>query len=62
MFDSPIEYCPVCGQMVILDQTRIECAREHACKSDTECPLQKYFTGIDFSVAQSKQLLRDRGC
>ena len=61
MFDSPIEPCPVCGQMVLLDQTRRECAREHGCHPDTPCPLLKYFTGIDFSVAQPKQDLRKKG-
>ena len=61
MFDSPIEPCPVCGQMVLLDQTQVECAREHACSTDTPCPLQKYFTGIDFSVDQPKEKLRDKG-
>jgi len=61
MFDSPIANCPVCGQMVLLDQTRPECAREHSCSTDTLCPLQKYFTGIDFSVAQTKESLRDKG-
>ena len=61
MFDSPIDHCPVCGQMVLLDQTRIECAREHSCGTDTVCPLQQYFTGIDFSVAQPKEKLRDKG-
>ncbi|MCX7180882.1 MAG: hypothetical protein NTX56_19645 [Proteobacteria bacterium] len=61
MFDSPIEPCPVCGQMVLLDQTRIECAREHGCGTDIPCPLQEYFTGIDFSVVQPKQKLRDQG-
>jgi hypothetical protein len=61
MFDSPIECCPVCGEMVLLDQTKFECAREHNCKPDTECPLQKYFSGIDFSIAQPKENQRDKG-
>ena len=61
MFDSPIDHCPVCGQMVVLDQTQVECAREHGCSTDTPCPLQKYFTGIDFSVDQPKEKLRDKG-
>jgi hypothetical protein len=61
MFDSPIERCPVCGEMVLLDQTQCECSREHHCSKDTVCPLGKYFTGIDFSVVQSKEILRDKG-
>lgn len=47
MFDSPMEHCPVCGQMVALDQSRSECGRTHACGADVECPLQKYFTGSE---------------
>lgn len=61
MFDSPIEPCPVCGQLVLLDQTRVECAREHGCPVGTSCPLQNYFTGIDFGVAVDKEALRDKG-
>ena len=61
MFDSPIERCPVCQQMVTLDQTRFECAREHGCEAGTVCPLERCFTGIDFSVEQSKENLRDKG-
>lgn len=61
MFDSPIDRCVVCGQMVLLDQTRAECAREHSCGTDTPCPLQEYFTGMDFSIDQSKEKLRDKG-
>lgn len=61
MFDSPIECCPACGEMVLLDQTKFECAREHSCDPDIACPLQKYFTGIDFSIAQPKEKLRDKG-
>ena len=62
MFDSPIESCPVCGQIVVLDQTQVECAQEHHCDSKTECPLQKCFTGLDFSVTLAKDSLREKGC
>ena len=61
MFDSPIEACPVCGQMVVLDQTQRECAREHQCNTDVECPLRKYFTGLDFSTVLAKDSLREKG-
>jgi hypothetical protein len=61
MFDSPVAPCPVCGEMVLLDETQRECAREHGCHPETPCPLQKYFTGIDFSVEQPKKALRDKG-
>jgi len=61
MFDSPVAPCPVCREMVLLDQTRRECAREHHCPDLTACPLDNYFCGIDFSVEQPKEALRDAG-
>jgi hypothetical protein len=36
-------------------------AREHKCSAETQCPMEKFFTGIDFSVVQSKENLRDKG-
>jgi hypothetical protein len=52
MFDSPFEYCPLCGEVVLLDQTRRECAAEHNC-GRVECPLARFFTGIDFTRGQT---------
>lgn len=49
MFDSPVEYCPVCKEMVLLDQTRRECKAEHRCKDNVVCPLERCFSGYDFS-------------
>jgi len=49
MFDSPIDYCPVCKEMVLLDQTRRECAAEHHCRKKVVCPLERCFSGYDFS-------------
>lgn len=50
VFDSPFEFCPVCKSYVLLDQTRLECAREQKCSiPEAECPLKKVFAGIDFS-------------
>ena len=51
MFDSPFEFCSVCRQYVLLDQTEPQCAREHACLGNVACPLAKYFTGFDFTAA-----------
>lgn len=49
--DSPIEYCPRQGCMVLLDQTCRECAAEHHCIGNTDtCPLRQYFCGHDFIV------------
>jgi hypothetical protein len=57
MFDSPIDYCPVCKEMVLLDQTRCECATEHHCRKRVVCPLDTCFSGYDFS---SQKPARDR--
>jgi len=46
---------------VLLDQTRAECAREHHCSKNTACPLARYFSGIDFSITQPKEMFRDTG-
>jgi hypothetical protein len=46
MFDSPFEYCPRCQEVVLLDQSLGECAREHGCERSL-CPLHKLFTGQD---------------
>jgi hypothetical protein len=51
MFDSPFELCPVCRAYVLLDQTQRQCAREHGCAGEPKCPLEKYFTGIEFREA-----------
>jgi hypothetical protein len=51
MFDSPFEFCSVCRQYVLLDQTQVQCAHEHACDGNVACPLAKYFTGFDFGAA-----------
>ena len=53
MFDSPFDFCTVCKAYVLLDQTQRECAREHACAKVRHCPLDRFFTGIEFA--------RDRG-
>lgn len=60
MFDSPFEYCPRCREVVLLDQTRRECAAEHRCP-DCECPLARFFTGIEFTPPPGKkEQKRDR--
>ena len=56
MFDSPFEYCPMCGAHVLLDQTQRECAREHACSATLKCPLERFFTGIEFREAPEPKI------
>jgi hypothetical protein len=48
MFDSPFEFCAVCRAYVLLDQTQRQCGHEHGCALATACPLQHYFTGMEF--------------
>jgi hypothetical protein len=48
MFDSPFEYCPACRAYVLLDQTQRQCAREHFCAAVPQCPLLRFFTGMEF--------------
>lgn len=49
-FDSPIGRCEKVHEMVLLDETQQECAREHDCPPGRECPLEGCFTttsGLD---------------
>lgn len=45
-FDSPIGRCPVVREMVLLDETQAECAREHECPPGQVCPLEECFTRV----------------
>jgi len=42
-FDSPIGRCEVAREMVLLDQTQRECAREHGCPPGQACPFDSCF-------------------
>ena len=55
MFDSPFEYCAVCRAYVVLDQTQRQCAREHSCAAVPKCPLQRFFTGMEFREGQGAE-------
>lgn len=49
-FDSRIGRCEKVREMVLLDETQQECAREHDCPPGRECPLEGCFTehsGLD---------------
>lgn len=43
-FDSPIARCEAVHELVLTDETQVECAREHHCPAGTRCPLDGYFT------------------
>ncbi|AUM01010.1 hypothetical protein C3497_12635 [Zoogloeaceae bacteirum Par-f-2] len=54
-FDSPIAPCTTVHEMVLLDETQQECAHEHHCPPERECPLAGCFTevsGIDPTHAE----------
>lgn len=42
-FDAPIARCETMHQMVLLDETRKECAGEHGCPPGQACPLAGCF-------------------
>jgi hypothetical protein len=42
-FDSPVGRCEIVREMVLLDQTQADCAREHACRRTQKCPLRACF-------------------
>ena len=42
-FDSPVGRCEAVREMVLLDETQAECAREHGCAPGCDCPLKAYF-------------------
>lgn len=47
MFDSPVARCELVHEMVLIDETQMECAREHGCPPDRICPLARYFAEPD---------------
>ncbi|HEY3431895.1 MAG TPA: hypothetical protein VGK09_05040 [Rhodocyclaceae bacterium] len=57
MFDSPFDLCPVHREMVLLDQTVEECARDHSCQDYSQCPLGKCFVGTG---DEARQLQKER--
>jgi hypothetical protein len=41
VFDSPLEWCGHCSAWVAVDQTFVECARDHNCTIE-QCPLAQF--------------------
>jgi hypothetical protein len=60
MFNSPLQYCPICKQQVALDQTKYECAREQQCKAEN-CPLSHLFVAPGSDVIQDEKPGSDSG-
>lgn len=55
--DSPIARCEAVREMVLLDETQRECAREHACPPGRKCPLQGCFTPVSGLSAEDADRL-----
>ncbi len=46
IIDFPIGRCEAVREMVLLDATQQECACEHGCPPDFDCPLVAYFSEV----------------
>ncbi|MBS1142729.1 MAG: hypothetical protein H6R14_135 [Proteobacteria bacterium] len=60
-FDSPLARCEAMRQMVLTDETQLECAREHDCPPGFQCPLCDYFVepaAIEPSLSSPKPRTR----
>lgn len=54
-FDSPIGRCEAVREMVLLDETQMECAHEHGCPPGRQCPLEGCFatmSGVSEAMAE----------
>lgn len=51
-FDSPVARCEVVREMVLTDQTQLDCAHEHDCPADSGCPLCAYFAAAGESAEE----------
>ena len=58
MFDSPVARCEIIEEMVLIDETQAECAREHGCPRGRVCPLARYFAEPVMVAANTHQGLR----
>ena len=59
MFDSPFEFCKVCKEYVLLDQTLRQCAREHRC-ADPAVPPAPLFHGHRIRRAEASEEARPK--
>lgn len=60
MFDSPVGRCEAVKEMVLLDQTQQECAHEHDCPPDMNCPLEGRFAEESGLSAETLHILARR--
>lgn len=55
VFDSPIARCDAVREIVLTDETQVECAREHGCPVGRSCPLCGYFAENESSIASTAE-------
>jgi hypothetical protein len=55
--DSPIGRCEAVKEMVLLDETQRECAREHGCPPGRNCPLEGCFALVSGLSAEDAERL-----
>ena len=51
-FDVHFAPCAAVGEMVITDQTQLECAHEHECPPGRQCPLDGDFAEVSGLVEE----------
>ncbi len=59
-FDSPLARCEFTREMVLTDETQAECARDHQCPAEMQCPLRGYFTEV--SGVSDEAAARELAC
>lgn len=57
-FDSPISRCEAVREMVLTDETQVECAREHECPPDRICPLSGCFVEAGKAPEEPTETIR----
>jgi hypothetical protein len=60
-FDSPVGRCEAVKEMVLLDETQFECAREHNCPPGRNCPLEGCFAPVSGLTAEDAERLAAQG-
>ena len=61
IIDFPIGRCEAVREMVLLDATQQECACEHGCPPDFDCPLTAYFSEVSGLSDETAAALRLSG-
>ena len=59
-YDALICPCPVIGDWVRIDQTQVDCSREHDCLPGQVCPIEGYFQTTHATLSESPQRCRAR--